>query len=412
MKRAFAFTLCCLFLAAIMTAPCANAATAQNKTENKTKTISTVAFGTFQYPTDEFRTDFIAAAFSNEIWGRHEYTAHNTSALLDGLTSAESKKWRFKDQQEWWYKYATYPDGLPRHNAINKWTQEIRIGLTGWTEFGHDYSAHITSLIPDIEKITGLPVKLVQENPNLKIRTLLYNELENDFKFARITPGVSSEYPSYRYENYLLAGVPFTPKTKAQVDGYFLPESDNSIGYAECRISPFVGTELIETLMTECLLRTLGLPEIINGLEERLYERKYPPPFIQMLRKRISEKGTFDPNNSLLGRWNKAHEAHSRTGWAEGEGAYWMLGEDWNMIIPPVSPTPEQLKENFPHHLTDKEHLFKTFTPYDRLMTSTLYCPDIKPGMDKYQVLMTLKDSACYRSLLEQYEYVREPPNQ
>ncbi|TNE32964.1 MAG: hypothetical protein EP349_00470 [Alphaproteobacteria bacterium] len=412
MKRAFAFTLCFLFLALFITAPFANAATAQGKTEDKTKKISTVAFGTSQYPTDEFRTDFIAAAFSNEIWGKHDYNQHSTTLLLDGLTSAESRKWRSENQQEWWYKYALYPDGLPRHNAINKWTQEIRISFD-WEKSDHDYKSHITSLITEIKKITGLPVKLVQENPNLRIRGLIYNDLENYFKFSHETPHTHSEYPSpFRYERYFAAGIPFTPRAKAQVDGYILPESDNSIGYAECRISPFVGTDLTETLITECLLRALGLPEIINGIEEKIKDAKFPPQFHQRLYELARERGTFDPNNSLLGRWNKAHEAHSKIGWEDGDSAYWHFDENGDFRIPVVYPTPEQRKENFPRHLTDKDHLFKNFTPYDRLMASTLYCPDIKPGMDKYQVLMTLKDSTCYRSLLEQYEYVKEPPNQ
>ena len=67
------------------------------------------------------------------------------------------------------------PDGWPRHNAINKWTEKITVGvdfptynslnkekyLGGITELYPLIEEQARNLLPEISRLTGLPVEFI-----------------------------------------------------------------------------------------------------------------------------------------------------------------------------------------------------------------------------------------------------------
>jgi|GEM_PF-2792266 len=76
--------------------------------------------------------------------------------------------------------------------------------------------------------------------------------------------GLSATYThSFRddFEQYLTTRVVFTAGSEQQVDGYLLPAADNSIGMAFCFINAFHPPEILQALVRECLVRSMGLPE-------------------------------------------------------------------------------------------------------------------------------------------------------
>lgn len=308
----------------------------------------------------------------------------------------------YKEKDLWWHYYITYPDGLPKHGSIHKWNQEITIGV-GWpltpegrpalnprsdmlehyalTEHYGRFLKQIKSLAPEIGRLTGLKVKVIEPNDPIentsqfaKIRVVPTNRnpLNNYFKHAKHTDNrrgvLENEFntPLY-FEHFYKMPVPFTDGARSQVDGYILPRTNNNIGMSVCKISINVEELLANTLISECLVRALGLPERI-GKTAKLYR------------------------GSLVGPWNSNHNAHS-----------WLIGErlDFTAVARRHKDVPPKTRKNFPEHLTDKNTLFQTFTDYDAFVISLLYCPEIKSGMDRIEVKDVLQKSECVSRVVE-----------
>ena len=94
-------------------------------------------------------------------------------------------------------------------------------------------------------------------------------------------------------EHYSLpTAVHFTPYSEKQVDGYFLPNADNTIGMSFCFIWQGHPPEMLKALVRECMLRSMGLPDAA-ALESKGYldlwndPQKYPHrqkhPQVEML---------------------------------------------------------------------------------------------------------------------------------
>jgi hypothetical protein len=138
------------------------------------------------------------------------------------------------------------------------------------------------------------------------------------------------------FEEFIFGSVPFTPSATRQVEGYFVPNNDNTIGFAVCKISPDHDIQIQKSLITECFIRALGLPD-----------------------------ASLTADNSALGIWNQ---------------------ESNRERIVTANPVSEYL----PIQLTE----------YDAFMLSLLYCPEIHPGMNRYDVLFSLYHSdVCLQSL-------------
>lgn len=113
------------------------------------------------------------------------------------------------------------------------------------------------------------------------------------------TPHVLNAYFREDFERYLTTAVLFTPEASQQVDGYLLPEADNSIGMSFCFITIDHAPETLKGLTRECLLRSLGLtgalwenatallghwndPEQLLTLRERKRIPSVPPQVTEM----------------------------------------------------------------------------------------------------------------------------------
>jgi len=59
----------------------------------------------------------------------------------------------------------------------------------------------------------------------------------------------------------LLSAVRFTPQSEQQVDGFYLPAADNTIGMSFCFVNAKTQPDLMKALVRECLLRSMGLPQ-------------------------------------------------------------------------------------------------------------------------------------------------------
>ena len=350
------------------------------------------------YTYGEIVADFLNSAFSETLWNEDDSTVY--AALLNGLITRypeleqEDVQGRYKSENikhPWFAEHLYHSKGWPRQNVINKWSNEITIGID-WPAYGlrakveqdqpsryseglEEYypviEEQILALVPIINEVTGLPVRYISpEDPKdktekyarIRIVPIRHTNLKNNFKTLRWTYLDPSPYsPTFRksYESELWDAVPFTPGYRSQVDGYILPNPDNTINMAVCKIVPFLDKKLVQALVSECLVRALGIPDVSNLVD-----------------------------HALLGHWNKANDKYSKLPSLDGRKES-VKYEDGSRSIAQNSEQTAQ---------TNNEYVqVQVVTPFDRFMLSLLYCETIKPGMDKYDVIEALaKNKMCF----------------
>lgn len=127
------------------------------------------------------------------------------------------------------------------------------------------FEQKIKSLIPEIEALTGLKVEFFSpDDPR---------EITSNFARLRVVPHFMDEQGDFKariiydgfvdtIESYFTTGIRFTPNSITQVDGYIIPDAHNNIALAVCKIDPRLQVGLVDTLITECLFRSVGIPEL------------------------------------------------------------------------------------------------------------------------------------------------------
>lgn len=134
-------------------------------------------------------------------------------------------------------------------------------------------------------------------------------------------------------QNFLfLTAVRFTPYSEKQVDGYFLPNADNTIGMSICYIWQGHAPEMLRALVRECMLRSMGLPD-----------------------------ATAAQSRGYLDLWNDPQDFPRRF----------------------KEPAIETIK-------LDEYEIPKGLSEYDRYFLGLLYNPAIKPGMSAIDVYHAL----------------------
>lgn len=344
-----------------------------------------ITIGGQSYMPNQLIRDFSRIAISKHSWLDDAGQDGELTPVSDSYTDLKT------------YPLAEYllrNNGYPRLQAINRWEKEITIGI-GWPKqemlvagtadatritmpgldpWGREYKEayplfqeQIEALIPTIKHITGLPVTYISpedENDVVKLgRGVSWEHVAR----IRVVPteltATRTAFPMHgnTIEKRFLAGVAFTPFEFGQVDGYILPNADNTIGFAACRINPRFDAVLVKALITECLARSLGLPNL-SGLN----------------------------NSAALGHWAKALDAY-----IDSQVKKQTKGKDNNGTA--VMNVIRRLGEASTFPVTnDTQGLETGFSDYDKWMISVLYCSEIKTGMNIYQVERVLQqDNHC-----------------
>lgn len=302
-----------------------------------------------------------------------------------------------KRMPPWILEFALRKRGTPKFDAISRWPRDITVGVgfpppNRVTDEERRLLEKIkpvfSAMHQNVEAATGRSFQLLSPSEETasvyaKIRIVPlaagYFSSSNRFKAFRragvgFIPAVidsgEESTPEYKdqmpmIEGHMWDAVRFTPRARAQVDGYFVTDKDNNIEFAVCYLWPQHKDGLLQTLIAECMLRAMGLPEMA-AMSKR----------------------------SLLGRWNAAHDAHSKLpildGWkdiksdaalyddafvAEAEGR---IGEAIKI---------KNVIEGFPYDaVADEELPSISMTDLDKAMLRILYCPYLKSGLGRYEV--------------------------
>lgn len=204
----------------------------------------------------------------------------------------------YEQQYPWLYEYLYRKQGAPRFYAINKWTKPIKVvfgfpnDLKPYADYkgvetqSNLYSFFRTSQKPEVykfaetvvqpflktvEDLTGLPATYIAQEDkddlgNLRIVFTNGTPMwETPFKLTSSGIMVRPHTPNVLFRGflerqYMNTAVHFTPGALQQVDGYIIPNADNSIGMTFCYIWEGHSEALMKALIQECMLRSLGLP--------------------------------------------------------------------------------------------------------------------------------------------------------
>tara|TARA_R110001592_G_scaffold16881_11_gene71676 strand:- start:5321 stop:6445 length:1125 start_codon:yes stop_codon:yes gene_type:complete len=279
---------------------------------------------------------FLNAAFSNSIWYEDASSAGNSIIFL---------KWKSPEIKS-----------LPRHHVINKWRQPLKIAFktleNNYQVDKEKYAYlidHLKVLISIYSKASGLDISYVYEeypnrsDANVFIVLNAKSKILNAFKNQRRV-----NYPDENdYERSYISGVRFTPLARSQVEGFFIPNSNNEIQRATCYLKPaFVPEEWSKALLAECIGRVLGLPEFSTS------------------------------NNGLLSNWNYEFDSFSELSALDGISHYDTTYKSW------LTQVTQKFDQKSPVTVKPIE--------FDLKLLTILYCPSVESGMDEYGVALSL----------------------
>lgn len=259
---------------------------------------------------------------------RHVGSSYSSPSDLLPAYVTEKVSWPFfkpeniKQHYPWLEPYLFSNREAPRALAISKWTKPIRISLglpndmkpyspplyngkpvTEYPEWPHildeqkrpvlfeglwmppGYGKELNPeakqiasdeaklLAPTLTRLTGLSVEFVQDEGNdpSNMRIVLSEASEADFwatEFKR--NGFVTNGMGFRQivEDKLDGAIFFTPLYGSyQVDGFFIASPENEIEFSVCYIRDDHDAVLLQKLVRECLVRSLGFPEFQNTLK-------------------------------------------------------------------------------------------------------------------------------------------------
>ncbi len=335
---------------------------------------STIELDGISYSKQAIIWDFLRIAFSDTLW------LENTASPWTIVEAVEQNNKDDRHTSDLLKELMQYPKGYPVLGGVNKWAdKKIVVGL-GWPksmsamlsrEAPEDVSVDtkarlekiLKPLLTNISGQTGISIEFVSpDDPReqgdkfarMRIVPVIDTGLRNNFKSYIVDTSPSRHRPLYPLGN-LVGGVEFTPYSRSQVDGFFLPDQNNNISFSACRLKASLDETLVTALLTECIVRSLGLPKLSKGNER-----------------------------SFLSAWNKANDPYSLTIYHEGTDA---LDTEDNRHEP-LPEAPEPLVVLKPEILEAVR--LRKLTDYDAKMLSMLYCRNIKEGMGKLTVLNVL----------------------
>ena len=298
------------------------------------------------YTLGEVLADFLDVAFTDKVWRENRSKTAFARALRNVHDSVDNES--IRTSTPWFVEYLTTPNGLPKSGVINKWDDDITIGigmappadrmllLGSYDGVNEVIQAHVQSLLKPLQQATGRPVALLAPGDR--------RDSGGTYARIRIVPTKEMSTPDgtfgggpFLYERSLWSGVLL--ENSRNMMAYLLPRSDNRLGMVICKINPKTEGSLFKALITECLVRALGLPGLLQG--ESAVAASIGQPLV-----------------TVLG------------GWQDGLADSSTMGDD-NADLSSAA-------------------VLQPISPFDLLMLSLLYCPAIKPGMTKNEVVQAV----------------------
>lgn len=385
--------------------------------------------------------DFVQAAFSEAMW--NEDTGEDYHDFFSRRLYLLSKKHKssFDGDTDALYahRFSGKEGALPQLGVINKWpTDQIAVSIdwpifsgnnstantvnkdgrviSRWSSFARNpdeaYSLLeqiVKEVLPDIQKNTDLNLSFQSPSSDkelshdyARIRIVPIGTIwqKNFFKMYKINPQLFPEIGEYSFwaEEYagILNGVSFTPWQRSQVDGYLLPDENNALGSVICKVVPVIDRQLLKSLISECLVRAMGLPDLVKSNDDALlgaWNKAYDP---------YSQLVELDGRVAALYRYMAPGSKPSLKSILDQAKADKITVEERNAIIrehlsAKNNFTPNIATEQAFLSLKVKQSKEYGLTDFDRMMLKLISCKAIKPGMTRHDVIAVLaQEEICW----------------
>jgi len=337
--------------------------------------------GNKEYTKDQLVQDFMRVAFPRYLWVEDMPLSEGrfyTSPVYNPYSQSDTEF-----PPNWIKEYIQRKKGFPDFGGVNRWAgDEITVGI-GLPPIPVEQPVHgelqdrvkniVSTFVPSVKAATGKVLRFITPNEETKdhyagLRIILDDTfyIDNKFKSQRLysrfppyhTPFTYGYYSSFELD--LIGAVRFTPMARSQVDGYFIPDERNRIRMAVCRIWPDHQGDLFASLVTECIVRALGLPEV------SLWDQR-----------------------AALGTWNSVYDPISKRSVLDGPDVNDGLRKrvDSAQTAEEKKVMTDIVRQSFVQGLLKKEDAVLSLTEYDAAILKMLYCEKIEPGMGRYEIL-------------------------
>lgn len=295
------------------------------------------------------------------------------------------------------FRFYARPNGSPDTNKIAKFNSPVVVRLLNLSgTFVHEFSLEgiVEEALLKLNRVNGVDISLDNTPKSLQdFENTIYIVFENFsvvnfFKQLRgiklILPHVYSSsslkymYPisnlgvSSKLKYFFYQGmIEFTPFSKAQVDGFLLLNDDGSIHSARCHIWRGHTAAMIENLIQECLLRSMGLTNLSKHSDAQ-----------------------------LLKNWNVNQEQYSSTQREHGEKVIYHHGGKLGgeMYKVPVYRAKQYNQSSTINNLNWWSKAVEergqqgtlAYSEYDLLLLTLLYHKNIKAGMTREGAIMSV----------------------
>lgn len=239
---------------------------------------------------------FLSSAFSDKVWEQdlpEEDFAKSLYLFKDVANAGDGQYERTKQRAPWLADHIYWKNGLAEANGVHKWNDKFSVAF-GYPDYDGskredsqlsakgsayneylDYAAYtkieatVKALLPEIEKLSGLPTSFIElgskrdtSEDYARVRILPTSHI-----LRRGAPGLIQETP-YGWHplfdfNRLWSGIRSDgPHDKLQV--IYLPAKSGDLDLVFCIISTAVSEDVFTSLVSECVIRSLGFPGRLN----------------------------------------------------------------------------------------------------------------------------------------------------
>lgn len=210
-------------------------------------------------------------------------------------------------------------EGMPKYDVINKWKylpkrEAIKVDLTLIPLFNSNQLSNLNLYQQSLEVAiqSGIQalnaagaIQLSYDKPFTNIDDLqgtrihiipyIRNDRSMNPRISDINSNIGGGVYHYSFgmiaaETMLKGAVRFAPSSPAQVDGYFIPDKNNNIVAAVCYINVSNPEDVQKSYINECLLRSLGFPEVsknpdgVLSLAQNVRQTDFTPNDLEMLK--------------------------------------------------------------------------------------------------------------------------------
>lgn len=345
--------------------------------------------------------DFLQVAFSPNLWMEtveDQIFVLRTYAVFD-LNFAALR------EAAWFSALVKDTHNPAPLGVINKWTQTEIPVFIGWPSpamglFAHSPEVEASSAF--IERVRAVTVNVAKASGIRLLFVAPSKEGGNraDYRGIHIVPvsktGLHNKYKSYivdasymRHPRVLVPqtlltnAVEFSPYSRSQVDGFFVPNDKNEIQFAACRILSTLNPDMQVALISECILRSLGLPSSVSFFRGLPYNDE-----------EVIERLQLPKKNFFLGNWNSDKDAVSKTIFYDSEAAIDFNIKRPNPVVLGVDGSGSD--ERVASFLLESVRA-RSVTDRDIQLLKLLYCEDIKAGSNRSIILsMLVSEGKCY----------------